>query len=343
MRYIYLLFALSLASCIDPINLRQDVEVKVLVVEGGITTEFGPHAIELTRSAQYGDVFVGTIKNEVGAKLFIRDDIGNTIRLFDDGKGVYTTPAEFRGEVGREYTLIIVTKDGTEYQSYPESISKVPEIDNVEVEYVDVPIAKEDFGSTFISGVDVYVAYKDSPEMGNYYKWETSGVYSLVTHPELFTPAQSQVPVPKECCELCYTSEVNASISISSDRFYNGNNNSNNILFIEDDGVRFSEKYIIQIEQLSISKEAYEFYDLLNNQLSIKGDIFDPPPATIRGNIIGITNPDEDVVGYFRASDVKTIEYHIWSSDLPRVVPLTIIPDDCREVRNGTTTQPENW
>ena len=343
MRFIYLLFALSLASCIDPITLKQDIEVEVLVVEGGITTAFGPHAIKLSRSAQYGDVFAGVIKNEIGAKLFIRDDYGNTISLFENGKGVYTTPADFKGEVGRKYTLIIITKDGTEYQSYPEIINKVPEIDNVAVEYVDLPIAKKDLGSTFISGVDVYVAYKDAPELGNYYKWETSGTYSLVTHPELFTPVMSQVPVPKDCCELCYTSEENAFISISSDRFYNGNNNSNNILFIEDDGLRFSEKYIIQIEQLSISKEAYEFFDLLNNQLSIKGDIFDPPPATIRGNIIGITDPDENVVGYFRASDTKTVEFHIFGSDLPRVVPVPIIPDDCREVRNGTTTLPENW
>ena len=151
MRNIYLIFALSLTACIDPITLSQDIEVKVLVVEGGITTNFGPHTIKLSRSAQYGDVFVGVIENELGAKLFIRDDFGNTISLFENGKGVYTTPSDFRGEVGRKYTLIIITKDGAEYQSYPEIISEVPKIDNVAVEYVDVPITQEDLGSTFIS------------------------------------------------------------------------------------------------------------------------------------------------------------------------------------------------
>lgn len=279
MRYIYILLVLFLASCIDPITLEQDGEVKVLVVEGGISTDFGPHTIKLTKSAQYGDVFIGEIKNELGAKLFIRDQFGNTVSLFENGRGVYTTPANYRGEVNRSYTLIIITKDGVEYQSYPELLSRVPEIDNVSVTYVDVPIKKEDLGSTFISGVEVYVDYKDPSEIANYYKWETGGTYSLKTHPELYTPPRSPSPVPKQCCELCYTTEENIAISISSDRFYNGNPFKSKVLFIEDDGVRFSEKYIIEIEQLSISKDAYEFYELLNNQLSIKGNIFDPPPG----------------------------------------------------------------
>lgn len=343
MRFLYILFVLVITSCIDPITLEQEGEVKVLVIEGGITTDFGPHTIKITRSAQYGDVFVGEIKNELGAKLFIRDEFGNTISLLENGNGVYSTSADYKGVVGIKYTLIIITKDGMEYQSYPELLTRVPEIENVSVNYVDVPVKKEELGSTFISGVEVYVDYKDPPEIANYYKWETTGTYSLVTHPELFTPVNSQVPVPKECCELCYTTEVNIGISISSDRFYNGNDYSTKILFVEDDGVRFSEKYIVQIEQLSISKDAYEYYELLNNQLSIKGNIFDPPPATIRGNIIGISNPDEDVVGFFTVSDVKRIEYHIWGGDLPRVVPLPIIPDDCREVRNGVIEVPNNW
>ncbi len=342
-QFIYLSFVLVLTSCIDPITLNQEVEVSVLVVEGGITTEFGPHNIKLTKSAQYGDVFVGVIKNELGAKLFVRDDLGNTVSLLENGNGQYSTPNNFKGEIGREYTLIIITKNGIEYQSYPELLSKVPEIENVLVEYVEIPIKDEETEDDFISGVDLYVDFKDPSEFINYYKWKTRGTYSFKTHPELYKPLLSQVPVPKECCEFCYATEENIAISISSDRYYNGNTFKNKVLFIEDDGVRFYEKYIIEIEQLSISKEAYEFFELLNNQLSIKGNIFDPPPATIRGNIIGITNPDEAVVGYFTASDVTQTEYHIYGDELPRVVPLPIIPDDCREVRNGVVTLPENW
>ncbi len=157
----------------------------------------------------------------------------------------------------------------------------------------------------------MYVAYQDPSEVSNYYKWETSGSYRLPTHPELYVDPTSGTVAPKDCCELCYTTEQNFNIGISSDRFYDGNKYQKMIYFIEDNGLRFYEKYIIHINQLSISKEGYEFFNLLRNQLSIKGNIFDPPPATIRGNIIGITNPDEPIVGYFTASDIKKGDTHI--------------------------------
>ncbi len=343
MRYPYIILVLALTGCIDPITLEQDKEVKVLVVEGGITTEFGPHTIKLTRSAQYGDVFVGEIKNEIEAKIFVHDDLGNTTSLLENGRGVYSTPEVFRGKIGRKYTLIIITKDGTEYQSYPESIYRVPVIDTFSVEYLEFPVKKEFGGFEIISGVEVDVTYNDPSEVVNYYKWETRGTFKLVTRPDLSAPTMGEYSLPKTCCSMCYAHEKNSSIRISSDRFYNGNVYNTKVFFLEDDGARFFEKYIIKIDQLSISKGAYEFYELLNKQLSIKGNIFDPPPATIRGNIIGISNPDEDVVGYFTASDIQTKEYHIKGEDLPRVVPLPIIPHDCRDIRNGTTIKPDNW
>ncbi len=339
---IYLFFIFVITSCIDPITLNQAGEVSVLVVEGGITTEFGPHTIKLTRSAQYGDVFVGEIKQELGAQLFIRDELGNTIRLFEHGNGVYSTSVDFRGEIGRKYTLIIITKDGKEYQSYPELLTKVPAIDSVFIEYVEVPIRTQNFKS-FKYGVNVYVAYQDPSEVSNYYKWEISGTYRLPTHPELYVNPSSGAVEPKDCCELCYTTEGNLNIGISSDRFYNGNPYEKEVFFIEDDGRRFYEKYIIHIRQLSISKEAYEYYNLLKNQLSIQGNIFDPPPATIRGNIIGITNPDAPVVGYFSVADIKRIDTHIIGYTLPKSVIGVKIRDDCRESRNAIRTKPDYW
>ncbi len=146
-QFIYLFVILVLTSCIDPIILEQDKEVKVLVVEGGITTEFGPHTIKLTKSAEYGDVFVGVIKNELGAKLFVRDDLGNTVSLLENGHGVYSTPSYYKGEVGRKYTLIIKTKEGNEYQSYPELLTKVAAIDSVFIEYVEIPMRTKNYKS----------------------------------------------------------------------------------------------------------------------------------------------------------------------------------------------------
>ena len=339
MRKFSILFVLVALSCVDSIELTEDREVNILVVEGGITSELGPHSIKLTRSARYGDIFAGTIGYETNADVFLRDNLGNTLRLQELDNGEYVTPDDFIGEVGRSYTLIIETVDGNEYQSRPELLAAVPEIDSVFFEH---RIINNVDGST-TPGVDVMVQYVDDPDAENYYKWESSGTFRIQARPDLFVPPLSQVPVPKECCEICFKSEEVIEISISSDRLYNGNKAEEAIAFVRDDGMRFSEKYVIDIDQISISRDAFLYYDLLINQLSITGDIFDPPPATIRGNIINITNPNEEVVGFFRASDVDHSQFEIWGVDLPELEPVPIIPDDCREVRGATTTVPEFW
>ena len=97
------------------------------------------------------------------------------------------------------------------------------------------------------------------------------------------------------------------------------------------------------IQQLSITKETYAFLNLLNNQLSIDGDIFDPPPATIRGNMINLDNPEENVIGYFYVSDVSADSVFIDKSVLEENQPMLQINDDCRILPNSTTEKPDFW
>ena len=335
-----ILFMISLISCVDSVELTENREVNLLVIEGGITTESGPHLIKLTRGARYGDVFAGTIAYETGADVFVRDDLGNTYILNEQGQGEYVSSRSLKGEIGRSYTLIIETSEGTEYQSTPQLLTSVSPLDSVYFEHKEI----DNVDGTTTPGIDIIVQFEDDAAVTNYYKWESVGTHSLETRPDLYIPPGPGGEIePKDCCAVCYKSEVIEAINISSDRLYNGNKTEKTIAFIIDDGIRFSEKYVIEISQISISRDAFLYYDLLINQLSISGDIFDPPPATIRGNMINITNPNEEVVGFFRASDVQYAQFEVWGVELPELEPVPLIPDDCREVRGATTSVPDFW
>jgi hypothetical protein len=333
---------LIMQSCIDPVNLENDKEVKVLVVEGGITSEYGPHNITLSNSAKYGDIFSGLIKPELGADILIRDNLGNVVELTEAANGLYQTPVDFKGEIGSEYILIIQRSNGKEYMSLPEHLHEVVKIDSIYFEFEEIP-TEGNGKNDFISGVNVFIKAQDPAEDKNYYKWGGTGLYKIVTQPELFHPPGSRIPLPKECCDVCYTTENIIMLSISNDRLYDGNSFNKRIMFLEDNGVRFIEKYILKVRQQSLSKNAFDFYALLKNQMSIDGDIFDPPPAKIRGNIIGITNSNEDVVGYFTASDVFSDTLVIKGVDLPYVNNPPVIADDCRVLSNSTTNIPDIW
>ena len=92
--------------------------------------------------------------------------------------------------------------------------------------------------------------------------------------------------------------------SIFKDNLTNSNEITHQVAFIDDDGRRFMNKYLVILEQRSLAKSAFHFFDLLDNQLSIQGSIFDPPPAQIGTIIINLDNTDEDEIGYFAASDI---------------------------------------
>ncbi|WP_370480254.1 DUF4249 domain-containing protein [Tamlana flava] len=68
----------------------------------------------------------------------------------------------------------------------------------------------------------------------------------------------------------------------------------------------------IKITNYGISKRAYEYYNILLQQTDENsGDPFETQPATLRGNCINQTNPDNFPLGYFKISETDVFTYLI--------------------------------
>ncbi|NQZ78319.1 MAG: DUF4249 domain-containing protein [Ekhidna sp.] len=334
------LFAV-LVSCITPVEVETPDEFdSILVVEGSITTVAQAHRIGLSRSAKYGDIFEGLIQPETGATVSVRDDLGNVVFLTETFDGIYETPSDYRGEVGVSYTLQVVTSTGTEFSSLPERIAAVPRIDSLYFEEQTIQISVDES----IQGAQVFVNISDDEAVANNYFWSYSGFYSVQTNPELYIDPETGTVSPLDCCPFCYQRENSSIPIITQDEGLNGSQIKVPITFIEDNGVRFSEKYVFVINQASLTADAYDFMQLLEQQLTISGDIFDPPPATLRGNMINLTNPREAVIGFFRASDAISDTLVINSFDVVNRVPPPLVRGDCRTyTSNSTIDAPSFW
>jgi len=334
-----------LLSCIEQLDIITEEERNLLVVEGHITTGEGPHTILLSKSAKYGDVFQGVVRKEENAIVRIRNESGEQVFLEEFIGGRYQTPAGFEAEVGSTYTLLITTRDGNEYISQPETIIQAPKIDSLILRYRVIP---GDVPGNFRSGVEVFSQWTDPEGDKNFYLWRNTGTYLINTRPDLFTIPDGNggsIAAPKDCCAICWVTEEDGdnSVRLFSDRRSNGGVNTEQVAFIEDDGGRFMDKYLVRIEQQSISGEAFQFFELLQNQLSIDGDIFDPPPATIRGNMINLTDPQSPVIGYFRASDVAVDSVFIPGSLLLDTQLPRQVNNDCRVLPGSTSEPPSYW
>lgn len=106
-----------------------------------------------------------------------------------------------------------------------------------------------------------------------------------------------------------YNDELNEQIDVGDDEFTDGNR-SPTIFFLEDFEVGMSA--VVEIK--GINQRCFNFYETLFQQ-SDGGGPFDAQPATVKGNIVNITNPDEFPFGYFRISEVFKQDYVIQSLD----------------------------
>jgi hypothetical protein len=67
---------------------------------------------------------------------------------------------------------------------------------------------------------------------------------------------------------------------------------------------RISVRYSINVKQYGLTKEAYNYWEIIKKSSQQTGSIFDPQPAQVNGNIHCISNPDEPVIGFVSASYV---------------------------------------
>lgn len=104
-----------------------------------------------------------------------------------------------------------------------------------------------------------------------------------------------------------YSNQVKLNYNVEEDKFFQGNTffsiSRNNDLKVGD---------VIEVSHFGISKSYYNYMSVL---LSIAGNSggspFQSPPATVRGNIVNTTNPENYALGYFRLSEVDSRKHII--------------------------------
>lgn len=69
---------------------------------------------------------------------------------------------------------------------------------------------------------------------------------------------------------------------------------------------------VVTIKHFGVSEQFYEFMFILLQQGGAEGGgPFETQPATVRGNCINITNPDNYPFGYFRLSEAVALDYTV--------------------------------
>jgi hypothetical protein len=102
-----------------------------------------------------------------------------------------------------------------------------------------------------------------------------------------------------------YSNQVKADFYVDEDVFFDGNSFFS---ISQNDDLKSGDK--VEISHYGISKTYYNYMNVL---VSIAGNSgggpFQSPPATVRGNIINTTKPEDFPLGYFSLSEYDTMNY----------------------------------
>lgn len=166
----------------------------------------------------------------------------------------------FKPILNNSYTLTII--DGTQEYTAQETLLDAPLIDMIQ--QVRGGVFDED-------QIILKVYYTDKPNQTNFYYFDY----------------------------ITSISEIKE-LSLSNDRFNNGNQTYEIISYFSDDeDKKIQDGDIFDIKFFEISSEYYQFLNVLTDQIYTSG-IFDPLPAEVKGNVINTTDEKNYPYGYFR-------------------------------------------
>lgn len=95
-------------------------------------------------------------------------------------------------------------------------------------------------------------------------------------------------------------------LTATNDDFTNGNQNS-----LEHDSHLYKAGQKVEMKLYGISKTYFNYIDILISQASTDGGPFPTTPVQLKGNCRSITNSNEQVLGFYRLSEVEKVVYTI--------------------------------
>ncbi len=315
-------------QCVEPFipELEDNDAVELLVVEGLITNETGPFSIRLTSTVPVYD-YQNIIENSrpvTGAEVQIVDDKGNIYLLFEYDAGRYETEEkDLEGIPGNTYTLMVTTQDGKQYQSSPELMKEGPEIDRVH--YQEIKRTHFDLETPYEENwLNILVDSKAPGKDITYFKWdfEETWEFEMPAYIEVWhgtgegdpPPTWESIDIDEEK-KYCWVTESSSSILIKSTVDDPSNEVRSFILqSIGPQHDRLNIKYSILVKQHVISRDFYNYFKRIREANEETGGIYEKTPAQILGNI-QCCNEDENALGYFMASTVKTKRIFIRPND----------------------------
>jgi hypothetical protein len=329
----------------DISSVEQTPVIKGMICEGSSPT------VSISYAMGYYENTETPVSN---ATVVITDNFGNQVELLEESAGSYKPASdEFKGVIGRVYTLHVNTPDGNEYESVPVKINERPVIDSIyahtgELEVISYDPNGEPYTSEKIrEGLYVFTDLSAETNSSVYYRFNTS-VTKLYLY---FTPTMTATIAT-------YVWERPAVIDDFYSVDFSISNNGRQILpehkigylpwiflgNLPPGAFSLSTRYVLILKVYAISAGVYDYYHSIDQQLNSNNQMFAPVPSQIQTNIRCVNDPARTVSGVFEASSMA-VSYKAFlylDKNRFRSKTLTAFPDSL-ESGSQMWNPPDFW
>jgi hypothetical protein len=361
----WLLVFAAMSACVERIDFNAPQAQLFTVIEGTISDSPGPYTIKVSKGLSLdAESLIGTPLRNMKIKLY--DDLDNTEDFSEDSPGTYKTKGIIQGKIGHAYHVVMETPDGKIFESEPDVINPSGELERIKFEF-EARTKVEKFGESNTDVFNIYVDGKSEVGNENFVRWRFTGTYKIVNNPELHQtqtppyspyadpwPCSGYIVVPKppdilekigDCtCCICWINQYESIPQLSDAQFVNENKFRDvKVGEVPINNLTFSEKYLVEVEQMSLSRKVFDFFKLVRSQKEGASNLFQPPSGEVKGNVKSI-NSNEPVIGIFWATSIKKKSIFIYPSDVPYPIPpKKIDTNPCTSVAYSSTNKPETW
>ena len=333
-------------NCVESYDFIPDDSGDYLVVSGTVTQEDEINRIRISRSTAFGTNAAERPVETAEVSLF--DSYGRSELFINEGNGLYAHYGYIvRPEIGGKYHIEIAY--GTKlYRTTPQEMPDPVVPDSISYEVGRVVQLNSQGNEVTFANINIQINTPINQKTGvTYLRWNVDESWS-------FGERQCH---PLHSPKSCYVNNV---VNDNQIYLFTGEGISGQYLFRKKVGskniieqIEFVEKHYFNVNQYTLTGDAYKYWERAKELSYPAGNIFDLPPATLPGNVFNTQYPDEIVLGYFEVSAKSTARVALYRSDL---APITVpskenlcytgywdICCECLLIRNSTTVRPDYW
>ncbi|GMQ28122.1 DUF4249 family protein [Algoriphagus confluentis] len=312
-------FVFGLVSCVDQINFPlEKPETERLILSGLFTDLEGPHTVFLfettsqARQPLFQDGFF-TLNDRprpvTNAQVtLVEENSGSGFPFRMVRPGEYELNGQYAPRPGMSFFLQI-NVGGETYRSVPQTMPTVVGADSLSFSFERT----RDDDNPDAAQVVIRTEVTLPEQTGGYYlRWAVDEAYfwDLTFFPNPFnTP-------PPNCIVFDFPDPERITL-INGNLIENPGGKSSQVVAQRGVDQSFLSRHYFNVQQLSITEDAYRYWTQIREVVNNTGSVFDSPPAPVRGNLYNVNDPDEVVLGYFEVAKSRVTRIFTTAADVP--------------------------